>query len=149
MLVELGGEGMAVGENLKAKKSWTIGILDPSSTREDQHYKAYVVLTDRSFTTSGNYFNYREVNGKKYSHEIDPITGYPVEHELLSASVFADDCATADAWATAFMIMGHEQAIDYIKNQTELDAIFMYSSDKGTEIFMSDGIKSYVTLEQE
>jgi hypothetical protein len=64
MLVELGGEGMACGINLKSGKPWQLGILDPNSTRDNQFFKAYVSLTDQSFTTSGNYFNYREVDGK-------------------------------------------------------------------------------------
>jgi FAD:protein FMN transferase len=147
-LIELGGEGFASGKNLEKENKWTIGILDPRSTREHQFYKAYVSLTDRSYTTSGNYFNYREVDGKKYSHTIDPSTGYPSQRAILSASVFADDCATADAWATAFMVMGHERAIDWVRDHSEIDAIIMYSTpDKEVELFISDGIKSQVTVE--
>ncbi len=149
-LIELGGEGFASGENAEKKNNWTIGILDPRSTRENQFYKAYVSLTDRSYTTSGNYFNYREVDGKKYSHTIDPSTGYPAERAILSASVFADDCSTADAWATAFMVMGHERAIDWVRSHSEIDAIIMYSTpDKEVELFISDGIKSQVTVEHD
>ena len=65
MLVELGGEGIALGENLTKDKSWTIGILDPNSTPENQFFKAYVSLVDQAFTTSGNYFNYRIIDGRK------------------------------------------------------------------------------------
>lgn len=148
MLIELGGEGVAFGKNRKTNKPWMIGILDPNSTREDQHYKAYISLTDRSFTTSGNYFNYHEIDGRKYSHTIDPATGYPADQAILSASVFAEDCMTADAWATAFMVMGHERAIEYILRHPEMDAIFIYSTpDSKTDLFISDGIKSLVTLE--
>ena len=148
MLVELGGEGLALGKNLKANKSWTVGILDPGSTTDDQFFKAYVTLTNRSFTTSGNYFNYREIDGRKYSHTIDPDTGYPADHAILSASVFAGDCMTADAWATAFMVMGHERAIEYVRLHPEIDVILMYSiADSKTDLFISDGIKSNVTLE--
>jgi thiamine biosynthesis lipoprotein len=149
-LIELGGEGNVAGENLEKETTWTIGILDPRSTRENQLYKVYVSLTDRAYTTSGNYFNYREVDGKKYSHTIDPSTGYPAERAILSASVFADDCATADAWATAFMVMGHERAIEWIQSHSGMDAIIMYSTpDKDVELFISEGIKSQVTVEHD
>lgn len=149
-LIELGGEGYASGENLATDKNWTIGILDPRSTRENQFYKVYVSLTDGSYTTSGNYFNYREVDGKKYSHTIDPSTGYPAERAILSASVFAEDCATADAWATAFMVMGHERAIEWIRSHQEINAIIMYSTpEKEVELFISEGIKHTTTVEHD
>ena len=148
MLVELGGEGMAVGKNLKTGKSWEIGILDPNSTYENQFFKAYVSLSDKSFTTSGNYFNYREIDGKKYSHTIDPDTGFPAQHAILSASIFTTDCATADAWGTAFMVMGHEKAIALTKNHPELEVLFMYSSPEGkVETFISPGLQPFVKLE--
>ena len=148
MLVELGGEGMAVGKNLKTGKSWEIGILDPNSTYENQFFKAYVALTDKSFTTSGNYFNYREINGKKYSHTIDPETGFPAQHAILSASIFTTDCATADAWGTALMVMGHEKAIELLKNHPELEVILMYSNAEGkVDTFITPGIQPFVKLE--
>ena len=147
MLVELGGEGMACGINLKSGKPWELGILDPESTQERQFFKAYVSLTDKSFTTSGNYFNYRMVDGKKYSHTIDPVTGYPVQKEILSASVFAQDCATADAWGTAFMVMGHERAIEILKNHPELEALLIYSGENGKqEVFYTTGLASLITF---
>jgi FAD:protein FMN transferase len=148
MLVELGGEGMALGKNLKTGKAWEIGILDPNSSYENQFFKAYVSLTDKSFTTSGSYFNYREINGKKYSHTIDPETGFPAQRALLSASVFTTDCATADAWGTAFMVMGHEKAMQVVKNHPELEVIFMYSGPEGkVQTFTTPGIKPFVKLE--
>ena len=133
MLVELGGEGVASGRNLKKDKSWTIGILDPNSTPENQFFKAYVTLKDQAFTTSGNYFNYKIVDGRKFGHTIDPSTGYPVQHSLLSASVFAEDCTTADGWATALMVMGIEKAIDKLKSLPEIEAVLMYSDDQGQD----------------
>lgn len=139
MMVELGGEGMACGTNLNSGESWRIGILDPNSTRENQFFKATVSLKDKSFTTSGNYFNYREVEGKKFSHTIDPSTGYPTQRAILSASVFSDDCTTADAWGTALMVMGHEKAIEWLKSQKEIDALLMYTNEDGK-------IETYATL---
>lgn len=148
MLVELGGEGMAIGRNLKSNKPWSIGILDPNSTYENQFFKAYIPLTNKSFTTSGNYFNYREIDGKKYSHTIDPGTGYPARHAILSASVFTSDAITADVWATAFMVMGHEKAIELLKKHPELDALLIYSSTDGKMLtYITPGIAPFVKLE--
>ncbi len=135
--IELGGEGVAFGMNLAENRLWEIGILDPNSDYVEQKFKAYATLRNKGYSTSGNYFNYREVDGKKYSHTIDPTTGFPVQRELLSATVFAKDCSTADAWATAFMSMGHEKGIELLSIHHELDVLFIYSS--------SDGLKTYVT----
>ncbi|MBX2957676.1 MAG: FAD:protein FMN transferase [Cyclobacteriaceae bacterium] len=147
MLVELGGEGMACGINLKTQKAWEIGILDPASTRDNLFFKAYISLKDKSFTTSGNYFNYREVDGKKFSHTIDPESGYPVRKEILSASVFAEDGITADAWATAFMVMGHERAIEILKSRSDLDGLIIYSDESGNaKVFISKGIEQNVVV---
>jgi len=148
MLVELGGEGMAIGKNLKTNNLWEIGILDPNSTYENQFFKAYVSLEDKSFTTSGNYFNYREIDGKKYSHTIDPLTGYPAQRAILSASVFAEDGVTADVWGTAFMSMGHEKAIAILESHPELQAILMFSAPGGNvETYVTQGIRPLVKLE--
>jgi thiamine biosynthesis lipoprotein len=146
MLVELGGEGMAVGKNLQSGNPWELGILDPNSTNDNQFFKAYVSLSDKSFTTSGNYFNYREVDGKKYSHTIDPFTGYPATRAILSASVFADDATTADAWGTAFMVMGHEKAIVLLKNHPEIDAFLIYSTPDGLATFATEKISAQLKV---
>ncbi len=147
-LVELGGEGVASGHNLKSMRRWQIGILDPNSTIENQFFKAYVSLSDKAFTTAGNYFKFREVNGKKYSHTIDPVTGYPADRNILSASVFSADCTTADAWDTAFMVMGHEKAIETLKLHPELEALLLYSGENGKVLsYATPGIASFITLE--
>ncbi|MCX8489910.1 MAG: FAD:protein FMN transferase [Cyclobacteriaceae bacterium] len=149
MLVELGGEGMACGINLKSGKPWELGILDPNSKQDSLFFTAYIKLTDRSFTTSGNYFNYRIIDGKKYSHTIDPQTGYQAERAILSSSVFAVDARTADAWATAFMVMGHEKAIELLKQHPELEAFFVYTSSAGNiETYYTQGLKDYIELKQ-
>ena len=146
MLVELGGEGMACGINLKSRKPWELGILDPNSTHENQFFKAYVLLSDKSFTTSGNYFNYREIDGKKYSHTIDPETGYPATRSILSASVFTSDCTTADAWGTAFMVMGHERAIEVLKKRPEIDAFLIYTTPEGIATFATEKISKQLRI---
>lgn len=146
MLVELGGEGMACGINLKSGKPWELGILDPGSTHTRQFYKAYVKLTDRSFTTSGNYFNYREVDGQKFSHTINPETGFPAQHNLLSASVFAANCTTADAWGTALMVMGYEKAVKTLEANPHIDAFLIYSTPEGNATFATPGISSLLQI---
>jgi thiamine biosynthesis lipoprotein len=138
MLVELGGEGIACGKNLEKDRPWRIGIIDPNSTRENQFFKAYATLCDKAFTTSGNYFNYKVINNRKFGHTIDPDSGYPVQHELLSVSLFADDCTTADGWATAFMVMGLPKAITQLSKMPTVDALLIYSAADGK-------IKTYVT----
>lgn len=148
MIVELGGEGQSLGKNLRKSKPWVIGILDPNSTPENQFFKAYVTLDDQAFTTSGNYFNYRVVDGRKYGHTIDPVKGLPVQSSLLSASLFADDCSTADGWATAFMVMGVERAIAKLKTLPELDALLIYSDDEGKlRTYVTPGIRKNIVLE--
>jgi FAD:protein FMN transferase len=148
MLVELGGEGVALGKNLKTGQSWQIGILDPNSTRENQFFKAYASLSDKSFTTSGNYFNYHVIDGKKYSHTIDPETGFPSQRAILSASIFTTDCITADAWGTAMMVMGHEKSIELTKEHPELEILLIYTNSEGKmETFMTPGIRSVIKLE--
>ena len=81
--------------------------------------------------TSGNYRNFRKDGDRIYAHTIDPRTGYPVQHSLLSATVVADNCATADAYATAFMVMGMEKAKKVLQEQSQLDAYFIYSDEEG------------------
>jgi FAD:protein FMN transferase len=150
MLVELGGEGMAIGRNIKTGRPWEIGILDPGSTVDHQFFKAYVSLSDRSFTTSGNYFNFHEVNGVKYSHTIDPETGFPARKAILSASVFAENCTIADAWGTAFMVMGHEKAMQVVRQHPEIDVLLFYSDPSGeVKSFVTDGIRASIKFEEE
>ncbi|MFZ1805842.1 MAG: FAD:protein FMN transferase [Cyclobacteriaceae bacterium] len=144
--VEIGGEISAFGKNQRLDKPWEAAILDPSSTYENLINKAYVKLEDKAMATSGNYFNFYEENGQKYSHTINPSSGYTVRHELLSASVFAKDCMTADAWATALMVMGKEEAIKKLNQIGELDALLIYSTDSGIETFVTEGIKPMIKI---
>ena len=90
--------------------------------------QAKVSLGDIGTATSGNYRQFYYKDGKRYSHTIDPHTGYPVEHNLLSATVFAPDCMTADALATAFMVMGLDKACAFVENQIlPITAYFIYT----------------------
>lgn len=146
LFVEIGGELIAQGKNQQLDKPWEVGILDPNSNYSSQTFKAYVQLNNKAMATSGNYFNYYEENGKKYSHTIDPKSGYTIQHELLSASVFANDCMTADGWATAFMVMGWEKAIEKLKTLPQVDACLIYSSQDGLKTFITEGMKSSIKV---
>ncbi|MFO0505526.1 MAG: FAD:protein FMN transferase, partial [Chryseotalea sp.] len=108
---------------------------------------AYASLQDKAFTTSGSYFNYRVIDGKKYAHTLHPKTGYPVESNLLSVTVFAENCTLADAWATAFMVSGVDKTKELLTQHPELDVLLLYTgSDGSLQSFVSDNIKNYVTL---
>jgi FAD:protein FMN transferase len=145
-LVEIGGEGYAFGKNVTKDRDWVIGILNPNSTEEDQFMNAYVSLKNQSFTTTGNYFKNRKVNGKTYGHTIDPKTGYPVENEMLSVSVFSADCTTADAWDNALMVMGIEKSILMLKANPGLEAILQYSTPNGLQMYITPGLKDQIDL---
>jgi FAD:protein FMN transferase len=132
LFVEIGGEVRTHGRNLASQKPWIVGIMDPRSQESSPVLFASAALENQAMATSGNYFNYREVNGRKVSHTIHPRTGYPIEHALLSASVVADDCMTADALATAFMVMGHEEAIRFLEKYPRYQALLIYSEPDGS-----------------
>jgi len=142
-LVDIGGEVFAHGTK-KDHSRWTVGIEKPSAQAGDEpEVQALVDLQDHAISTSGNYRKYFEEDGIRYSHTIDPATGYPVRHALLSVSVLASDCMTADAYATAFMVMGLEKACSFLDKQEELEAYFIYSDPKGImKIYATPGFDS-------
>lgn len=131
-LVEIGGEVKTKGFNKKGNV-WRIGIDKPIDNNNipGENIQAIVKLSNKSLATSGNYRKFYERDGVKYSHTIDPKTGYPVTHSLLSATVIANDCMTADAYATAFMVMGLDQAYDLAESLPEIEAIFIYNDESG------------------
>ena len=132
--VEIGGEIRVKGVNTEGK-SWSIGIDKPveNSTVETRELQKIVRIKDRSIATSGSYRKFYERDGLKYSHTINPATGYPVKHSLLSASVIADDCATADALATTFMVMGADSSMAFVKDHPELnlEVYLIFENNKG------------------
>ena len=145
-MVEIGGEVVTKGKNSKGG-IWTIGISKPTDnlTTGNNELHQVIGITGKSMATSGNYRNFREENGKKIAHTIDPRTGYPVQHTLLSATVIADDCATADALATAFMVIGLDEAITYCNNHPDIEGYFIYSNDNGTlKTQMTEGFRKYI-----
>lgn len=129
-MVEIGGEIVTLGMNSKGT-DWNIGITLPTDTNsiDRPDVQTVVSLTDCGLATSGNYRQFYYKDGKRYSHTINPATGYPVEHNLLSSSVVASDCMTADAFATAFMVMGLDSAFAYASAHSDMAAYFIYSDE--------------------
>lgn len=143
-MVDIGGEVVAKGINNKGNP-WTILIRKPNEDPLIVDESAVIRLPDHALATSGNYFNFYEENGKKYAHTIDPASGYPVQHSLLSSTVLAEDCMTADAYATAFMVLGKEAGIEVQKKVPGLEIYFIYADDEGNnQIYMSEGFKKYL-----
>lgn len=132
-MVEIGGE-IVVNGNSEKLQPWRIGINKPTddSLNTSQAIQDVVSVSNIAMATSGNYRNFYYKNGKKYAHTIDPKTGYPVQHNILSATVFADDCATADAYATSFMVLGLDGARKILEKHPELCAYLIYSDQKGS-----------------
>ena len=133
-MVEIGGEVVAKGVNPKSVP-WRIGVAEPveDSTAADHSVKTVVEVSDKAMATSGNYRNFYYRDGRKYSHTIDPVSGYPVQHSVLSATVTAPDCATADAYATAFMVMGLDRAKEVLARDKRLAAYIIYSAEGGED----------------
>jgi thiamine biosynthesis lipoprotein len=131
-MVEIGGEVVVRGHNRNGNP-WGIGINKPidDSLSTNQELQTVLRLTDCAIATSGNYRNFYYKDGVKYAHTIDPRSGYPVQHSLLSATVIADNCMRADALATAFMVLGTDSAMAYCKRHPEIDGYFIVAADSG------------------
>jgi thiamine biosynthesis lipoprotein len=129
-LVEIGGEIIAKGKNQR-NMAWQVGIDKPvDSLAEERPLQTTIALHDNALATSGSYRKYIMKDGKKLSHVIDPSTGYPMNQNLLSVSVIAEDCATADAYATAFLVTGIEKAM-VIAREKGLEIYCIYADDSG------------------
>ena len=145
-MVEIGGEVYAKG-NSEKRLPWRIGVSKPVDDPDNDAQELETVLnvTNQAMATSGNYRNFYYKDGKKYAHTIDPRSGYPVQHNILSSTVVARDCATADAYATSFMVLGLDSAKAICAAHPELDAYFIYSDEQGkTNTFFTEGMKKYI-----
>jgi thiamine biosynthesis lipoprotein len=145
-MIEIGGEVVTSGLSEK-RLPWKIGVTKPSddSLNTNQELQTVLDITDKAMATSGNYRNFYYKNGKKYAHTIDPKTGYPVQHSLLSSTVLANRCAEADAYATSFMVMGIEKAKVVLKRHPELMAYFIYSDKDGkTKVWSSPALENKI-----
>jgi thiamine biosynthesis lipoprotein len=145
-MVEIGGEVVTSGVNPQ-RLPWRIGVTKPTddSLSIKGEIQSVLNVTDLAMATSGNYRNFYYKGGKKYAHTIDPKTGYPVQHSLLSATVLAKDCATADAYATSFMVLGIDGAKKVLERHPELMAYFIYADEKGQNaVWCSPSLKDKI-----
>lgn len=145
-MVEIGGEVTAAGVNQK-QVCWRIGINKPIEDQSGNpgEIQQIIGLCDAGMATSGNYRNFYYKDGKRYAHTIDPRTGYPVQHSLLSATVVGPDCMTADAFATAFMVLGLDKSLQIAENNPEIEAYFIYDNgDEHYGIRMTKGFERFL-----
>ena len=145
-MVEIGGEIVTRGVN-PDRKPWKIGVTKPTDDSLHVGHELQTILnvTNKAMATSGNYRNFYYKGGKKYAHTIDPKTGYPVQHSILSATVITKSCAVADAYATSFMVMGLEKAQKVLERHPELMAYFIYSDANGQNaVWCSPSLKDKI-----
>jgi thiamine biosynthesis lipoprotein len=145
-IVEIGGELYAKGKKPNGD-NWTIGIEQPIDNKESGNpLKAIAKLENMAVATSGNYRRFVIEDGIKYSHHIDPKTGYPAKNNLLSVSVFSKQCISSDANATGILVMGFDKAMKFLDVHQELQVYLIYSDDKGDfQVFQSPGLKSIIS----
>ncbi|HEY3370202.1 MAG TPA: FAD:protein FMN transferase [Prolixibacteraceae bacterium] len=148
-LVEIGGEVRGKGTNGK-DKLWHIGIDRPSegNMMPGNDLEAIIEIDNKALATSGNYRKFFVEDGVKYAHTIDPKTGFPARNTLLSATVVCDDCITADAWATAFMVVGIDKSKELLSKLKGIEVYFVYSNPEGVyEVYFSEGMKKMIVEE--
>ena len=145
-MVNVGGEVVVKGKNAHMK-TWRIGINKPieDSLSMNQELQTILEVSGIGMATSGNYRKFYYKDGKRYAHTIDPRIGTPVQHNILSATVIAKDCTTADAYATAFMVMGLEKAKNFCEKHPELQAYFICDGEgEAYEIHYTPGMEKYI-----
>jgi thiamine biosynthesis lipoprotein len=145
-MVEIGGEIRTRGKNPKGS-FWRIGVDRPEygNMIPGQQLEVIINMNDRSLATSGNYRKFYEKDGIRITHSIDPATGYPKVSRLLSASVLTTECMTADAYATACMVLGLEDAQAFIKGLANTDAYFIYGDESGAyQVWYTEGLRKYI-----
>ena len=143
-VVEIGGEITCKGEG-RYGKGWEIGIEEPveNQTQERNNVRHILYINKvRGIATSGNYRNFYEKEGKKYTHTIDPKTGKQIQSDLLSATVLAPSCMIADAYATAFMVMGSKKAIEIAETNPTLEVLFIYNLNNQLETYLSETLRT-------
>lgn len=146
--VEIGGELIVKGKN-RSGENWNIGIDVPKENINEKgvrQLESVLSITNKAIATSGNYRKFYVKDGKKYAHSLDPRTGYPVSHSLLSATVVSDKCSTSDAYATVFMVIGVEKTKEFLQKHPELnlDVYLLYDLNDGKiGRFKSAGMENY------
>ena len=142
LMVEIGGEMYCGGKNAKGE-NWLVGIEKP--VEEERKLHTAIALENEAIATSGNYRNYHIIDGIKYAHTISPFTGFPKNQKLLSVSVITKDCMTADAFATAFMVLGLEKTISILNENPELKAYLIFSNDNNEfSTYTTDNLKGNI-----
>jgi len=144
-LVEIGGEIRARGKNAEGQV-WRVGIDKPEegNTIPGADLQAIIRLRGRSLATSGNYRKFYERNGIKFVHIVNPKTGYPAISNLLSATVITKDCMTADAYATALMVLGLDRSVQFLQDK-RLDAYLVYADAQGQfRVYATPGLKKFI-----
>jgi len=144
-LIDIGGEVKGKGQKPDGS-SWRVGIEKPAADKGSPRIlKAVIALKNMSVATSGSYRKYYVENGMRYSHTIDPKTGYPVQHSLLSVSVLTKNTALADAYATAFMVMGYKKSRAFVESHPGLEAFFIWSAkDESFKNYATPGFKKLI-----
>ena len=138
-LIEIGGENLVKGMKPDGEQ-WVLGVLYPEKMKAMSGLLyCGVALEDRAMATSGPYMQEKEINGIKYSHTIDPRTGFAVKQSLLSICVLAEDCMTADAIATAINVMSFKEAKLFFTNHKEYDGMLLYRESGEMKEFKTDG----------
>ncbi len=150
-LIEVGGEVKAKGKS-EAGGPWRIGIDKPIENTDEITRQVELIVglegPERAIATSGNYRRFYVENGIKFTHTIDPFTGKPARDSLLSATIISKDCATADGYATACMVVGLKRAIELVENNPKLEAFFIYFNKDGVyKFYFTDGFKRYIIEE--
>ena len=147
-LVEVGGEVYARGVNPKGK-FWNVGIDRPvdGNNSPGKDIQAVVHIQNQGLVTSGDYRKFYIKDGKKISHSINPKTGYPVEHNLLSATVVAPDATIADGYATYLMVLGFDKAREVVESNEKIEALLIFSDGDSLKVWMSEGMDAISTGE--
>jgi len=143
-MVEIGGEVVAWGERAQGG-AWKLAVDAPvDGAAPGKRFAAIVKLADSAMATSGDYRQFRIENGRRVQHIVDPRTGEPVVHRLASVTVIAKDCATADAYATALMVMGDEKGLKFVDSDPDLEALFLVRDQQDWRQVYSRNMKKYL-----
>lgn len=145
-MIEIGGEIVVQGKSDK-RLPWKIGVTKPTddSTQTNNELQTVLNVSNTAMATSGNYRRFYYKNGKKYAHTIDPKTGYPVQHNILSATVLANTCAKADAYATSFMVLGLEKTQQVLQHHPDLMVYLIYADGQGkNKVWYSPSLKKAI-----
>ena len=130
-LIEVGGEILVKGKNVDGN-TWRVGVDKPSENiGKNERFQFILDLKNKALATSGNYRRFYEKNGVRYSHTINPFTGFPAENRLLSVTVIHESCMLADAYATAFMVMGVKKSKQFLKTHAEIEVYLIYTNKNG------------------